>query len=306
MSKVLVTGGAGLIGSAIGALNDPDCVLVSRKEADLRDVGQTHAMFAKIRPRAVIHLAARVAGIGAQMSHPAKIMRENLLIDLNVLEAARDCGVQKLVSVLSTCVFPDSVIYPLNEKSIHDGPPHPSNFGFAYAKRMLEVQTRSYRKEWGCNFVTVVGTNIYGPGDNWSLEDGHVLPALVHRCFLAKQRGQDLIVWGTGAPLREFVYSEDVANLLMWALHNYEEESPLILTSARESSIRELVNLVAIHLKFDGNVIWDETKPDGQLRKPSDPAKLRRYLPDFHFTDIESGVQKTVDWFTRHYPDVRE
>ena len=206
---------------------------------------------------------------------------------------------------MSTCVFPDNCVYPLNEKDLHSGPPHPSNFGYAYAKRMLEVQSSAYRKEWNCNYVVAIPTNIYGPNDNFSLTEGHVVPALIHRAYHAKINKINLNVWGSGNPLREFVYADDIARLTLWAVENYSDETPIIFSSGIEVSIRELTEVVAKKLKFTGNLIFDSSKPDGQFRKPSDTTKLNTYLPDFEWTPLEDGIERTVDWFLSNYPNVR-
>jgi GDP-L-fucose synthase len=222
-----------------------------------------------------------------------------------VLESARLAGTKKLISFMSTCVFPDKCTYPLNERELHNGPPHPSNFGYAYAKRMLEVQSSAYRKEWKCNYIVAIPTNIYGPNDNFSLVDGHVVPALIHKAFLARENRTDLTIWGSGKPLREFVYSGDIAKLALWAIDNYDEESPIIFSSGIEVSIRELAELVARKIKFLGKLVFDAGKPDGQFRKPSDTTKLRKYQPDFQWTPLEEGIETTVEWFLKHYPKVR-
>ncbi|MEK7575001.1 MAG: GDP-L-fucose synthase [Patescibacteria group bacterium] len=304
--KLLITGGNGLVGTAIKKLGIPDAVFVARADADLRDFKLTKALFEKIKPTHVIHLAAHVGGVGGNSLHPGEYFRDNILINTNVLEAARLTGVKKLVSMLSTCIFPDPAIFPLKAEDLHKGQPHPSNFGYAYAKRMLEVQTNAYRKEWGCDYITLVGTNIYGPNDNFSLENGHVVSSLVHKCFLAKKNKTDLEVWGSGKPLREFVLSDDIAKLTVWAIESYDEAEPLMLSSGIETSIKELVLLVAEKMKFTGRVIFDTKKTDGQLRKPSDTTKFLKYLPEFKFTPVEDGVEKTVNWFVENYPNVRK
>ena len=189
---------------------------------------------------------------------------------------------------------------------IHNGPPHDSNYGYAYAKRMLEVQSAAYRKEWNCQFIVAIPTNIYGPNDDWSLEGGHVLPSLIHRAFLAKQNGQNLEVWGSGKPLREFVFSEDIARLSLLALDHYEEDTPIIFSSAEEVSIREVVEVIVDVMKFPNQVVWNTSKPDGQFRKPSDNAKLKRLFPDFKFTPLREGIARTVAWFEENYPNIRQ
>ena len=303
--KTLITGADGLIGSAIRRLDYPDTIYLGRKDLDLTDFAKTKEVFNQLKPDRIIHAAALVGGISANKNHPGTFFRENIMINVNTLEAARLAGAKKLISFLSTCVFPDAASYPLNEKNIQDGPPYEGTLGYAYAKRMLEVQTRAYRKEWGCNYITAIGTSYYGPGDNFSLEDGHVLPSLIHKCFLAKKNQSDLQVWGSGKPLREFVLADDIAQLALWALDNYDEDAPIIFTSGTEVSIKELVGLIVKRMEFEGRVLFDDSKPDGQLRRPSDSTKLRSYRPDFVFTSLKEGIDQTVSWFLEHYPDVR-
>lgn len=306
MKKTLVTGAGGLVGYAIRQLNPKNTVYITRKDGDLTDFDVTKKIFEKIRPNRVIHLAAEIAGIGGNMIHSGEFFRKNILINVNVLETARLVNSEKLISFMSTCVFPDPCTYPLNEKDIHNGPPHPSNFGYAYAKRMLEVQSNAYRKEWGCNFIVAIPTNIYGENDLWNLNEGHVIPSLIHKCYLAKKNNTDLEVWGSGKPLREFVYSKDVAKLILWAMKNYNEDTPIIFSNGEERSIKELLEIIVREMNFKGKVIFDKTKPDGQFRKPSNISRLKRYLPDFKFTPLEQGIRNSVKWFIDNYPNIRK
>ena len=305
MTKTIVTGANGLVGYAIRQLNLPDTTYLTREDIDLTDFKSTKNRFEEMAPENVIHLAAQVGGIGGNLIHSGEYFRNNILINTNVLESARVVGTQKLISFMSTCVFPDKCTYPLNEKDLHNGPPHPSNFGYAYAKRMLDVQSNAYRKEWNCNYIVAIPTNIYGPNDNFSLTEGHVVPALIHRTYLAKKNSTDLSVWGSGKPLREFVYSGDIAKLAFWAIENYSEDTPIIFTSGIEATIRELTEVVAKKMKFEGKLIFDSSMPDGQYRKPSDATKLKNYLPDVEWTPLEEGIGRTVDWFLSNYPNVR-
>jgi len=305
MAKMVVTGANGLLGYAIRQMNLPNTTYLTREDVDLTDFEATKNLFFKLEPEKVIHLAAQVGGIGGNMIHSGEYFRNNILININVLESARLVGSNKLISFMSTCVFPDKCSYPLNEKDLHNGPPHLSNFGYAYAKRMLEVQSSAYRREWNCNYIVLIPTNIYGPNDNFSLAEGHVVPALIHRTYLAKKSGTDLKVWGSGKPLREFVYSDDIARLSLWAIEQYSDETPIILTSGIEVSIRELTEIVAKKMKFKGNLVFDLSKPDGQYRKPSDTTKLKNYLPEFRWTPLEEGIERTVDWFLFNYPNIR-
>ena len=305
MTKTIITGANGLVGYAIRQMNLPNTTYLARKDVDLTDFTPTKNRFVELAPENVIHLAAQVGGIGGNLIHSGEYFRNNILINTNVLESARIAGSKKLISFMSTCVFPDKCTYPLNEKDLHNGPPHPSNFGYAYAKRMLEVQSSAYRKEWNCNYIVAIPTNIYGPNDNFSLTEGHVVPALIHRTYLAKKNGTNLSVWGSGKPLREFVYSDDIARLTLWAIENYSDDTPIILTSGIEVSIRELTEVVAKKMKFKGRLVFDSSKPDGQYRKPSDTTKLKKCLPDFEWTPLEEGIERTVDWFLSNYPNVR-
>lgn len=306
MVNTIVTGADGLVGSAIRGLLGGDVYYLNRAEVDLLDFEKTREIFLDLKPERVIHLAAQVGGIGGNLKHPGEYFHNNILINTNVLESARIAGAKKLISYMSTCVFPDQCTYPLHVTDLHKGEPHSSNFGYAYAKRMLEVQSRAYRKEWGCNFIVSIPTNIYGPADNFSLVDGHVLPALVHRTYLAKSNNEDLVVWGSGKPLREFVFSGDIARLSLWALDHYDDEAPIIFSSGIEVSIADAVMVVAKAMKFAGRIVFDSSKPDGQFRKPSDTSKLSALLPDFQWTSLEAGVADTVEWFMQNYPNLRK
>lgn len=300
-SKRLVTGGTGMVGSFIEA-----DLKIGRKDCDLSNWQEVRVFFEREQPEEVIHCAAKVGGIWGNMHYKGDFFRENILLNTHVIEAARLQGVKRLVAFLSTCVFPNDVRYPLSEKQIHLGPPHTSNDAYAYAKRMTDVQIRAYREQYGLEYVSVIPTNIYGPRDLFDLENGHVVPSLIHRCFLARERGEDLEVWGTGKPLREFIFAKDVAKLSEWALENYNEPEPIIFSTSEETSIKDLVEMIAELLRFKGKLRWLSDKPDGQFRKPSDNSKLRRYLPDFEFTPIYEGLKQTVEWFESNYPNVRK
>jgi GDP-L-fucose synthase len=171
---------------------------------------------------------------------------------------------------------------------------------------MVDVQLRAYREQYGLEYVSVIPTNIYGPHDLFDLENGHVVPTLIHRCFLARERGEDLQVWGTGKPLREFIFSEDVAKLSEWAIDNYTGIEPLIFSTSEEHSIKELVEMIVELLRFKGKLVWLSDKPDGQFRKPSDNSRIKELNPAFQFTPLYEGLKKTVEWFEQHYPNIRK
>jgi GDP-L-fucose synthase len=303
---VLVTGSNGLVGSAIKEFLKEDVFFANRAHADLTNYEQTLDLFRQVKPTKVIHLAALVGGIGGNLMHSGDYFRNNLLINTNVLESARVNGVSRLISFMSTCVFPNEGPWPLNPKNLHDGPPHPSNFGYAYAKRMLEVQSRAYRAQWGLDYFVLIPTNIYGPHDNFNLQEGHVVPALIHKVKNAIENGTDVNIWGSGKPLREFVFSYDIAKLTIWMLDNYFGEDPVILSSGVENSIEQLTYEICEAMGYKGAIVKDSDKPDGQFRKPSDTKLLSQLHPHFEFTPLTEGIKFTVDWFQNSYPQIRK
>lgn len=303
--KLLVTGSDGLVGSALQRLKQDETYFATREDADLTKFDETIDLFNEVKPTHVIHLAALVGGIGGNIMHSGTFFRDNILINTHVLEAARIFGAKKLISFMSTCVFPDGAPYPLSVENIHDGPPHPSNFAYAYAKRMLDVQTRAYRAQWMLDYSIVIPTNIYGPNDNWNLTEGHVIPSLIHRCFIAQLRKEPLVVWGSGRPLREFIYVDDIARLIIDLIGRPTSEHPLIISSGVETSIAELVGLVVESMDFKGEVIMDSSKPDGQFRKPSNVKPFNGLFPNFEFTSLKDGIISTVSWFRANHSTAR-
>ena len=301
MKKVLITGGYGMVGSAMESQ-----IKLSRETCDLTNPKQTHKLFQLIKPEGVIHCAGKVGGIGGNSNYKGEYFYDNLMINTNVIESARKAGVKNLVAFLSTCVFPDKVKYPLTVDQIQLGEPHESNYPYAYAKRMADVQIRAYREQYGINYTSIIPSNIYGPNDNFSLEHGHVMPMLIHKLYLAKKNKTDFTVWGSGKPLREFIYSKDIAKIAEWALFNYEGTDPLIISGDEEISIKDLVGLLVDEFKFKGKVVFDKTKPDGQLRKPSDNSKIKELMPDFEYTPFEQGIKETVNWFIENYDEARK
>ena len=300
MNKILITGGTGLVGSTING-----DIHLGSADGDLRDMSVVNNIFEKYKPTHVVHCAAKVGGVYGNMIAKGEFYFDNVMMNTNILEACRIHNVKKLVSLLSTCIFPDKIEYPLTENKIHLGEPHWSNYGYAYSKRMLDVQAKVYRDQYGVDFVSVVPTNIYGPNDNFNLKTSHVVPALIHKCYLAKKNNTDLEIWGSGNPLREFIYSKDIGRLIDWSLNNYSDSEPLILSTSNEISIKKLVGLIVDAMDFNGNVIFDDKKPDGQFRKPADNSKLMNLIPNFKFTPIEEGIQDTVDWFIENFKEAR-
>lgn len=313
-SVVMVTGGSGLVGSAIrdyvtaNPKEGETFVFLSSKDGDLRDRKATEAIFEKFKPTHVIHVAAKVGGLFANMAQKVEFYRENTLINDNIMELCRITKVQKLVSFLSTCVFPDKTTYPIDETMLHNGPPHPSNEGYAYAKRLIDTMNRAYAEEYGCNFTSIIPTNIYGPHDNFSIQNGHVIPGLIHKCYIAKRDGTPFTIWGSGTPLRQFIYSLDLAELTVWVLREYHSPDPITLSvdESAEVSIKDVALAVAKGMGFEGEVVFDTTKADGQFKKTACNKKLRGFLPDYKFQSMEEGIKKSCEWFQANYETCRK
>jgi len=306
MTRVLVTGGRGLVGSALAATQPAGMSVeyVASNRADLRDASATKKLFEDVQPTHVIHLAARVGGVKANINHVGSFFVDNVLINTNVLECARRAGVQRLVSTLSSCIYPDGAPLPLNENDLHRGEPHASNYGYAFAKRMLEVQSRAYRQQFGCDYICVIPNNLYGPDDNFDLENGHVIPAMIRKIHAAANGGPPPVLWGDGSPLREFTFSHDIAAALWWAIEHCRV--PLLnVGTPEEVSIRQTAATICSALNYDlGNISWDTSKPAGQARKPMDTSRFRE-LSEQIFTPLADGIRRTVDWYLKYYPAVR-
>ncbi|XP_070543615.1 GDP-L-fucose synthase-like [Ptychodera flava] len=311
---VLVTGGTGLIGKAIEKVAIEEArpnerwVFVSSKDANLVSESETVALFQKYRPTYVIHLAAASGGLFRHLQSTLDFFRSNMKINDNVLQCCFKYNVKKCVSCLSTSVFPADSTYPVDETMIHHGVPHDSEFGFSFAKLMVDVMNHCYHQEYNCNFTSVILTNVFGPHDNFDLEDGHVIAGLIDKAYHSKRDNKPFVIWGTGSPRRQFIYSLDLARLFMWVLREYDEISPIILSVDEEDevSIKEVAEMVVEAMNFQGEIIHDTTKSDGQFRRTVNNAKLRKYLPDFKFTPTKQGIKETAEWFIENYDVIRK
>ena len=328
---VLVTGGSGLVGQAIKHVIDTEpegspfakhqgetWVFATSKDADLKDPASTQKLFEKYKPTHVIHLAAHVGGLFANQAANLTFMRDNILMNDNVLHTAYTHGVTKVISCLSTCVFPDKVAYPLDESKIHLGPPHISNFGYSHAKRLVDVQNHAYvdafqrNGEKGRLFTAAIPTNVFGPHDNFDLQQAHVIPALIHKCYLAQQTGAQFVLRGTGEPLRQFIYSRDLAKLFVWMLRAYDSVEPLILSVGEQDEvpIAQVAGGIVKTMGFSGEYRFDQDESaNGQFRKPASNAKLMGQLKaagvDFSFTPFDDALSETVTWFLQNYDTAR-
>lgn len=308
--KILVTGGTGLVGYGIQKIQldyNHEFIFLSSKDCNLESYQDTYLYFQNTKPDVVIHLAACVGGLFKNMRQKVNMLEKNTSINHNVLKCSHQHKVKKVVSCLSTCIFPDKTTYPINESMLHNGPPHSSNDAYAYAKRMLEIQSKAYQEQYGSNFVCIIPTNVYGPNDNYSLKDGHVIPALIHRCYLAKKENKPFIVLGSGKPLRQFIYSEDLAKLIMWVVEEYNEKNSIILSVGEkdEVSIGDVAKEIADAFEYK-NMKFDTSYSDGQYKKTADNSKLMRLHGDYKFVSIRDGIKKSVDWFVENYEICRK
>jgi len=310
---ILVTGGSGLVGRGIQTVvqqdprQDETWIFLSSKDANLLSEEETVALFEKHRPTHVIHLAALVGGLFANMKANCDFYRNNMKMNDNILAISHKFGVEKVVSCLSTCIFPDKTTYPIDETMVHNGPPHPSNFGYSYAKRMIDVQNRAYHEQYGRMFTSIVPCNVFGPHDNFNVQQGHVIPGLINKAYEAKKNGTPFEIWGTGAPLRQFIYSIDLARLTVWVLREYQEIDPIILATDEqdEVSIKDVAMMILDAFDFKGEVKFLTDKADGQFKKTASNAKLRKYLPGFQFVPTREAIRETVQWYCDNYQTAR-
>jgi len=307
MKKVLITGGSGLVGhgikSHINKYPDYEFKFISSNNCDLLNYQQSLEFFHKYKPDYVIHLAANVGGLYKNINKKVEMFEDNILMNLNLLKICHKLGVKKVVSCLSTCIFPDQINYPINEEQLHIGPPHWSNEGYAYAKRMLSLQSKLYREQYKDNFICVIPTNIYGINDNFNLDDAHGIPALIYKCYLAKQSNTDFIIKGSGKPLRQFIYNKDLGELLLWSLFNYNQREDIILSPSNEISIKEVGEIIGKEFDYEFKV--EGSDDNAQYKKTADNSKLISLL-DYKFTPLELGLKETIEWFKKNYDIIRK
>ena len=307
---ILVTGSSGLLGSALkrsGILAGKTVTWASSRDADLRDRGETQMLFRKYKPKCLIHLAACVGGLYSNQAGNLRMFEDNMRMNMNVVESAHGNGVQRGIFCLSTCIYPTEAPIPLEEESLHLGPPHESNEGYAYAKRMMEVHCRLYRRKHARDYVCVAPTNLYGPNDDFSLENGHVLPSLIHRCFLAKAAREPFVVRGTGKPIRQFIHADDAAAMIAkLAMAGTYTEYLYNLCTPEAVSIADLAQMIARALEYETGLTFDDQYSDGQLVKTACCEKGRDILGDpDKFIRLEEGIRSTAKWFVDNYPNVR-
>ena len=300
--RICVTGGAGFLGQHLvrnlQSKGAHDIFIPRYPEYDLVKGEDIARMLADAQPDIIIHLAAHVGGIGANLARPAEFFYDNLMMGVQLMHQAWQRGVEKVVALGTICAYPKFTPIPFKEENLWDGYPEETNAPYGLAKKMLLVQSQAYRQQYGFNSIFLLPVNLYGPGDNFDLASSHVIPALIRKCVEAKEQGADEIVaWGDGSPTREFIYVEDAAEGIALATQYYNRSDPVNLGSSFEISIKELTELIARLTGFEGRVRWDTSKPNGQPRRKLDTTRAKEYFGFSARTNFEDGLRKTIDWY---------
>lgn len=297
--SILVTGGTGLVGQAMKKTM-PDAIYLGSKDYDLTKEANVVEMFEKYRPGKVIHLAARVGGIMDNVNYQADYFDQNILINTYVVRYAHEYGVKKMIAFGSNCAYPDvAKKYPLKEDQLYDGPPAKTNFSYAVTKRALLAQIQAYRTQFGSKFFAVIPCSLYGPNDDFDEQSGHFIAALIRKIHQAKASGQKSIkLFGSGRPLRQFMYSEDLAKIVLLLLERYDGDGPINIGPRENLSIRQIAAVALKALGVERLAIeFDKRKPDGQFRKDLDSDRLEAVIGDFTMTPLEQGIKNTYQWY---------
>ena len=306
--SIVVAGHTGLVGSAIFELLEArgeDAVGINSKVVDLLDRSLTFEFIQDIKPEAIIDAAAIVGGIGANNAYPVDFLTKNLQIQTNLMDAAHAANVERFVFLGSSCIYPRECLQPIKEEYLMTGPLEETNSAYAIAKIAGIEMIKSYRKQFKRKWISLMPTNVYGPGDNFSLESGHVLPALINRFVTATESGsQEVVLWGTGNPRREFLHSRDLAEATLFLIERYDGDSHINVGTGEDLKISELASLIARESGFDGEIRWDSSKPDGTPRKLLDISRIKA-LGWANKVTLEMGVKETIDWFRVNESRVR-
>jgi len=300
--RILVTGGAGFLGKHLVAkLKERGCrhIFVPLIEKyDLVQMPAVKRLYKDAKPDIVIHLAAKVGGIGANRENPGSFFYDNLMMGVQLMEVGRQVGIEKFVALGTICAYPKFTPVPFKEEDLWNGYPEETNAPYGLAKKMLLVQSQAYRQQYGFNSIFLLPVNLYGPGDNFDPKSSHVIPALIKKCVDAIKNGdKEIIVWGTGKATREFLYVEDAAEGIILATERYDKSDPINLGAGFEISIKNLVSLIVRLTGFKGKIIWDKTKPDGQPRRCLDIMKASREFNHKPKITLKEGLQNTLEWF---------
>jgi GDP-L-fucose synthase len=303
--RIVVTGGAGFLGAFVverlRARGASEVFVPRSHDYDLVDIVGVRKLYDDARPDVVIHLAARVGGIGANRENPGKYFYDNLMMGVQLIEEGRRRNLKKLVAAGSICAYPKFTPVPFREEDLWNGYPEETNAPYGMAKKMLLVQSQAYRQQYGFNSVVVFPVNLYGPRDNFDLQSSHVIPALIHKIDAAqKEKRDEVVLWGDGTPTREFLYVEDAADGILAALERYDGSEPINLGSGREISIADLAHLIGRLMGYQGRFTYDLSKPNGQPRRQLSVERAKKLLDWSAKTSFESGLQKTISWWRNH------
>ncbi len=305
--RIVVTGGSAVAGTGlkniVSEYSDRELFFPTSKECNLLSFEDTKAYLENIKPDAIIHFAAISGGIQLTIEHPASVMRDNVLINYNIIEAARVLKVPKLLMTLSGGMYPMEVEIPIKEESMHNGYPHESNYGYAFAKRLVDPMIKSYRKEYGMDVIGIVPDAILGGRSNFNPNSSTAIPALIRRFFENREGTEPLVVWGDGSPLRQVTAAEDIGRIAMWCIDNYSDAQVLNIGTFEEISIKDAAYTVAEVLKIDpSRITFDTTKPAGQYRKAMDNSKFTK-LSNFKYVPIRETIKNTIEYFIANYPN---
>lgn len=307
--KILVTGGSAVAGDGLksiiekGEFSDREFFFPDSSHCNLLDLEQTKKYLEEIRPDVVIHFAAVSGGLQLTIDHPASVMRDNVLMNFNILEASRAAGVKKVLMTLSGAVYPLNVEIPIKEESIHEGYPHEANYSYAFAKRLIDTMIKAYRREYKMDIVGMIPDAMLGPKSNFNPDASTAIPALIRRFYENKGNDDPLVVWGDGSPLRQVTSAEDIGRIAMWFIDNYSDEACLNVGTMEEISIKDTAFVIAEHLKLDPKrIVFDESKPKGTYRKATDNSRFVA-ISGFQYQPIKKTITDTIDYFAANYPN---
>jgi GDP-L-fucose synthase len=305
--RVTVTGGAGFLGSfVVEKLKERGCrdIFVPRScRYNLVDLEAVKRLYKDSRPDVVIHLAARVGGIGANRANAGKFFYDNAMMGIQLIEQGRLFGLEKFVALGTVCAYPKFTPVPFNEENLWDGYPEETNAPYGLAKKMLLVQSQAYRDQYGFNSIYLLPVNLYGPRDNFDLDTSHVIPALIRKCLEAKARNHsEIVCWGDGTPTREFLYVEDCAEAIILATEKYNKSEPVNVGAGRKISIKDLITVIAELTEYHGRIVWDITKPNGQPRRCLDTERATREFGFTAKTDFRERLRRTIEWYVSYRP----
>ncbi len=297
----MVTGGGGVAGQGLKKIQseykNSEFFFPSSKECNLTNYNETMEYVKRLSPDAIVHLAAKSGGIGLTINYPATLLRDNLLINIHILEAARISKVKKLVMTLSAGMYPVSAPLPLREETMHDGLPHPTVNTYAFVKRLVDPAVWAYRKEFNFNVIGLIPNGIFGPNDNFNEAGAAMLPTLIRRFYENRNTNNKIEVWGDGSPLREYTFSQDIARAFMWCLENYDSEQVMNVGNTEEFSIKEIAMMIADEMKIDKNrIFFNSSKPNGVMRKNTDNSKFIK-VSQFKYTPFKVALKETIQWF---------